>query len=388
MSTDASSTETGGLFSRVPDADFLGASSPKQIGFSMAATWSWGAAVAVCIAVMHTRGIGPALVWTLANMVALAVFGLLYTKVPHVRKWKSLLPMVLLWGFMGFFAVVMNMSTILAVLGGNMDIPSVGFLAPTHALYATIAIGVAIVAFIHKFGLRGSVSTDVYQLGLQFAGAIGILAVGLATGAQPELVWFDGNQSSWMIGAVLGLLTGTTASGMQWQRIETLPDDESKLRAALWGSGIFTLFLLIVFPAGLVYAGGPLQSAMLIVAALAVATSTADSGSALLQYVSQRLTLPVSFGSLVALAGIAAFPFIAEWGLAGIWTFYANVRWRIIIAMLAATLVYAVIHDYIPESVVTAAYRLRFVIEENVLRPESSPSAQTTEVVTPETSDD
>ena len=45
------------LFSRTEDADHLADAPPWRVGVSMAATWSWGAAVAVAIAVMHNKGL-------------------------------------------------------------------------------------------------------------------------------------------------------------------------------------------------------------------------------------------------------------------------------------------------------------------------------------------
>jgi hypothetical protein len=335
----------------------------------MAATWSWGAAVAVAIAVMHTKGIFPALVWISFNCLSIGLFGVYYKYIPNVSKWKKLLPMILMWSFIGYFALVMNLNTILAVFGGNMDIPAEGFMTEQTATYATFGIGLIIAWFIGVRGLRGSVQTDVGQFALQFIGAIGILAVGITQGPATDLVWVAGDQTSWYPTAIMGFVFGATASGMQWQRIETLNGDVKKFKAALWGSGMFTIFLLIVGPAAYFYHGGPIQSFFLVLAALAVATSTADSGSALLQYVSQRVKLPAAAGTVLTLSGVATFSLLADMGLTGIWSFYAGVRWQIILGLLIGTLGYTAIDRTVgvPDVVKQAGKRTYFVIEDKIL---------------------
>lgn len=356
---------TDKLFSRSDDADDLGDDPPWRVGMSMAATWSWGAAVAVCISVLHTLGIKAAIVWTVFNCLSIGLFGLYYRFIPNVPKWKNFLPMLAMWGFIGYFAMVMNLNTMLAVLGGNMDIPAVGFMSEQSALIATAAIGTAIVWFIGVKGLRGSVNTDVAQLALQFIGAIGILAIGVMVHGPADVQWTTSNfEQSWLITAAMGFIFGATASGMQWQRIETLDDKNDKFKASLYGSAIFAVFLLIVFPAGFFYHGGPFQSVFLIVAALAVASSTADSGSALLQYISQRVSLPASGGTLISIAALLTFKPFASMGLTGIWSFYAGVRWKVILVALIGTLLYNIMP--IPDSFGTLARKTYFYLPDRV----------------------
>jgi hypothetical protein len=328
------------LFSRTEDADHLADAPPWRVGVSMAATWSWGAAVAVAIAVMHNKGFVPYLAWAGASMVAIPVFGLAHAYIPGVKRWKNLLPMVGLWAFIGFFAIVLNLSALKAALGGGADIETSVGLSETQALYVTLGVGLLIAWYIHKRGLRGSVTTDAGQLTFQFAGAIGIVIAGLATGARADIQMMVGDQTAWMQTAILGLLAGTTASGMQWQRIEAVEGRDRRVKASLWGGLIYSVFVVIVTFAGLLFDGSFWVSIPFLLAVLAVSTSTSDSGSALLQYIGQRLSLPASAGSLVTLGAVLVFPFIAEWGVTGIWTFYSATRWKIVAGLLVLTGIY------------------------------------------------
>ena len=365
------------LFSRDRDADTLDEEPPWRVGVSMAATWSWGAAVAVAIAVMHTRGLIPYLAWLMASISAIPLFGLAYYYIPSIREWKNLLPMLGLWAFIGFFAIVMNLSALQAALGGGTDVEVNGLFTETQAMYIALGLGILIAVYIHKRGLKGSVLTDVGQMLVQFAGAIGIIVAGIATGARADVPMMVGDQSSWMITAVLGLLAGTTASGMQWQRIEALESDRDKLRAAMWGGVIYAVFQLIVTIAGYFFWDGSfLVSIPFLIAVLAVSTSTSDSGSALLQYVGKRFWLPASVGSLVTLAAVALFPFISEWGVTGIWTFYASARWKIIAGLLALTIIYRVTPPIRDNDLLhAAARRFYIVLPSNITDNTDKPAA-------------
>jgi len=358
------------LLRRRDDADSIGDSPAWRVGISMAATWSWGAAVAVAIAVMYTKGFVPYLAWASANMVAIPVFGAAYTFIPGLKKWKNLLPMVALWGFIGFFAVVLNLTALKSALAGGPDIVETGIISDGQATVVVIGIGLLIAWFIHKRGLRGSVTTDVYQLSLQFVGALGIIVAGLATtGVSSPPPMNVGDQSAWMVTAVLGLLSGTTASGMQWQRIEAVDGRMKKLRSTLWGGAIFTVFLLVVTIAGYFFWDGVgLELIPFTIAVLAVATSTSDSGSALLQYIGQRVSLPASAGSLVTVGAVLSFPFIQQFGVTAIWTFYASTRWKIVAGLLVLTVLYKAVPGLeTNEKLHKLGYRTRFVLPDIVL---------------------
>jgi len=315
---------------------------PLRVGVSMTATWSWGAAVAVAIAVMHTKGFEPYLAWAGANMLALPLFGIGYVYFPRLREWSNLLPMLLLWTFVGFFAVIMNLSALRTALSGGVDIVESSLLTTGEATSVVMAFGLLITGYIYFTGLRGSMRTDVYQFVAQVIGVVGIILVGVTTtGIANPPPMHVGDQSDWMVLAVLGLLTGCFASGMQWQRIEYLDNDRDRLKATMFGGALFAAFLTLVTIAGYFFwTGAGLILIPFGLAVFAVATSTADSGSALLQYLAERAGHDRRVGSVATLIAVLVFPIAADYGLTAIWTFYAGVRYKVILGLLILTTVY------------------------------------------------
>jgi len=104
------------------------------------------------------------------------------------------------------------------------------------------------------------------------------------------------------------------------------------------------------------------------IAVLAVATSTSDSGSALLQYIGQRVSLPASAGSLVTVGAVLSFPFIQQFGVTAIWTFYASTRWKIVAGLLVLTVLYKAVPGLeTNEKLHKLGYRTRFVLPDIVL---------------------
>lgn len=318
------------------NADDVSGFSAKRMGVSMAATWSWGAAIAVGIAIMQTKGMFPFLVWTAGNIMSIPFFGLLYTKVRGVRKWKKWTPFLFLWGFIGVFAIVMNLNALKAALGGGTDIVGYQFVSEPYLTPLVLLVGLLIAWFIHKKGLRGSVLTDVGQFTLQFIGVLGIILMGILTGAEAEINWMLPAAQSWIIPAFLGIITGATASGMQWQRLESAAEDK-KFMSTIWAGLYFGIFMVLVGFAGYVFDGSLAVSIPFLICVLAVATSTTDSGASSLHFVSNELFHKVGLGTIVALIAVIVFPMVSDWGLTKIWGFYAGVRWKVVAFLLVVT---------------------------------------------------
>jgi hypothetical protein len=333
---------------RRSDADEISDFSARRMGVSMAATWSWGAAIAIGIAIMHNMGLLAFTTWTIGNILSIPVFGLLYTKFKFVRNWKNLPPFLFLWIFIGIFAVVLNLSALKAALGGGSDITAHVLVSEPFLTPLIMFIGLFIVWYIHKTGLRGSVLTDVGQFTLQFVGVIGLITMALITGARAEIFWINEAGEAWIFTAFLGIITGATASGMQWQRIAKTPKG-LKLKATLWGGALFGIFMGFVTIAGFLFDGSLAVTIPFFIGVLAVATSTTDSGISTLQFANQKLFKFLSIGTIIGIIAVFCFPLFGGWGLTAIWGFYAGVRWKIILVLLLVTGVYWAFSNWVSD---------------------------------------
>lgn len=317
--------------------------SAWRMGLSMCSTWSWGASIAVGIAIMHSMGFLAFLGWTFGNILAIPFFGFVRTKIPHTEKWVQFTPFILLFAFIHFFAIVMNLSALQGALGGGTDLQTTVALLPSEFILPSVmGVGLLTVGFIHLTKLNGSIFTDVLQYGLQVAGAVGIIVAGFLIDGRPDIVLETAEGFSWLPTAFLGIITGVTASGMQWQRIEALKSKKKQWHASLWGGTFFGGYMVLVTIAGLLFVGGFWQSLFLLAVIIGVATSTTDSGAAGQYFVADKFGIKGIYASLVSLAAVVAYPFVAKLGLVQIWGIYAGVRWRIVTGFILLTLLYAV----------------------------------------------
>lgn len=313
-----------------------------RMGLSMCSTWSWGASIAVGIAIMHSMGFLAFLGWTFGNILAIPFFGFVRTKVPHTGSWSNFTPFLLLFAFIHFFAIVMNLSALQSVLGGGTDITSVAILPQGLILPTVMAVGFSIVYFIHKTKLIGSITTDAGQYALQILGALAIIGLGLFSTGRPEIALQTAEGWSWLPAAFLGIITGVTASGMQWQRIESMDSDRDRWFASLYGGAFFGAYMVLVTMAGLVFTGGLAQTLALLVVIGAVATSTTDSGAAGQYFVAEKFGIKGVYATIVSLSAVVFYPIVADLGLVAIWNIYGGTRWKIVVGFLIATLLYSV----------------------------------------------
>jgi len=280
--------------------------------------------------------------WTFGNILAIPFFGFVRTKVPYTEKWVKFTPFILLFAFIHFFAIVMNLSALQGALGGGTDLETtVALLSSELILPSVMGVGLLTVGFIHFTKLNGSIFTDVLQYILQVFGAVGIIVAGLLIEGRPDIVLETAEGFSWLPTAFLGIITGVTASGMQWQRIESMKSEKKQWLASLWGGTFFGGYMVLVTIAGLLFVGGFWQSLFLLAVIIGVATSTTDSGAAGQYFVAEKFGIKGVYASVVSLAAVIVYPFVAELGLVKIWGIYAGVRWRIVIGFILLTLLYA-----------------------------------------------
>lgn len=310
-----------------------------RVGASCATSWAWGVSIAVGMAIMQTKGLLPFFVWTAGNILALPLFAIVRTYLPASKHWLNFTPLFLLFVFVEYFAITLNLQAIQSALGGGIDISSFVFIREDLITPLVLALGLFIVWYINRWGLKGSILTDVGQYAIQMVGVILLAGAGFLLGERNDLLWIAGDGQSWMVPAFLGIITGALATGHQWHRFSMIKE-ENILRVGLWGGLFFGVYMFFVFLSGLYFNEHIVLGAIFLVIILSVATSTIDSSVAGLQFIAKRFKLSPLYGSLLSVVAIGAWPFVIDSGLTSIWTFMAAVRYPVVLSAIALTLLY------------------------------------------------
>lgn len=302
-------------------------SNSRRIGLSMAASWSWGVSAVVGVSVLHSTGVGAFLVWTVANIAAVPVFGAVAAWLPSLRPLLRARPAVLAMLAIQVFAFWMNMQGVYEVGTGDSALQTSTLLPAAPTTVGIVLLAVGIVGFIHQTGFEGSVATDKGQYVVQLGGCLAIIAAALLFGSgTPSIATTGLDGYRWAVWAGLGLLSGPFLDAQQWQRL-----DAGGTSATLWAGAWFGVYMFAVGGAGAVLSEtAPLLTALLLVVALAVGTSTMDSAAAALQYLADSRR--VAGG--IAITAILAWPLIRSVGVLGIWTIYASARVFVVAGLL------------------------------------------------------
>lgn len=321
-----------------------------RLGTSMAASWAWGASLAVGISVLLTMGFWPFMTWAGFNVLAVPAFGLFYRYYPgfkEILKHKVFAAFML---FVQVFAIWMNMQAIYDISTGGLAGGISGFWAEGTAMTFVMVLAASIALLIHHFGFLGSLISDQ----LQYWGMTAVLAVatvvgGYVTGWTPSEIptaqWGD-IQWAWVVG--IGLIAGPPMDAMQWERIEKT---DAPVKASMLGGLYFGAYLTIVGLCALFLYEGLLIVSFVFLASLLIDTSTLDSSASAKQFLVEG-----QFGGrrihslLFALAVIAAWPLILELGVVMLQTIYSTGRLVVFYGMALpyCALVYFLLPRYAP----------------------------------------
>jgi len=277
---------------------------------------------------MQARGVGPFAVWALFNTITIPAFLLVTRRSPIGERIRSLRPVFVVMVLLQVFVVYVNLQALAEGFGGGVEFGSFAFVSPTLATGLAIAIGFAIVAAIHGYGFSGSYLSDQPQFMLQVAACavvvLGALALGssftrVSTSATGDYLW-----AAW---TGLGLLAAPYLAAQQHQRADHVTSDRAAVVMGLSFGGYLALVALV---GSVLVSTVPLLSLPLVVAVVAVTTSTLDSAVAALQYLlDQRRALAVA-----ALA-VVSWPAMQSLGVVGLFTIYSSGRLVAVAAALA-----------------------------------------------------
>ena len=325
---------------RKEDQDNIKEMSYCRVGVSLCASWSWGVSMIATIAFMYTYGIIPALVWVTGNVLAMPLFGYIKVKIRGFEKWINFIPLILFSLFIAAMAIIMNMQALLIGLGGGHDVASFHFLDSSYSVPAIIFFSLAILIFIFKFGLKGSVLSDLGYYSLQFSSVI-LLAVSSiiisSFTVNPNLQLINEAGIKWVFPlGLLGIITGVFTDPMMWQRFE---QKENQIKLSLWGGFWFGLYMIFVVLTGLFFKPTLFLGILLLIVIFALAFSTIGSAFAAIQYLTKKIGIGKISGLIIAFVAIITWSYLMDLGMAKIWNIYASYRWKVVTSMIVISLI-------------------------------------------------
>jgi len=328
------------FFKRKQQQDDISKFSYFRVGVSLGASWSWGVSMIATMAFMHTMGILPALVWVAGNILAMPLFGYVKTKIKNFSEWINFIPLILFSLFIAAMAVIMNMQALLIGLGGGHDVASFHFLDSSYSIPAIIALSLAILVFIYRYGLRGDVLSDFGYYSIQLLAAISLAVSSMLVSGfsvNPDLTLATELGLNWVFPlGLLGIITGVFTDPMMWQRFE---QKENQIRLGLWGGFWFGIYMLFVVLTGLFFQPTLLLGTLLLIVIFSLAVSTIGSATTATQFMTKKLGIGKTPGLIVVFATILTWPKLMDLGMANIWNIYAGYRWKIVTAMILISFV-------------------------------------------------
>jgi hypothetical protein len=233
--------------------------------------------------------------------------------------------MAVFMGILQIFVLWVNTQAIFEISSGGIDLQTTVLMSPTQATIFAIGTGLFFAFFIHRYGLSGSMSTDILQYIVQ-AGTVALLIVaalvlGLEFGGA-DVPNSSLTQMLFVASFGVGHLFSPLYSAQLWQRMEKV-DGDNRIRAGLWGGFFYSSYQIgVLIVALFAFTESPILTILLLVSVLAITTSTYDSAVAALQWLlnSRRRAL------VLAVVTLVSWPFFKQIGLVSIFSFYAWAR--------------------------------------------------------------
>ncbi len=277
---------------------------PVTLGASVAASWAWGTSLIVGMEIAQQKGLTAWFIWAIANAATLAVFGELVRRGVLGRqvfdrpfiKWAAILIQI--------FCLIIQLNIINKVL---MQLGAGEVLSYAGAT----AVGIIFTLWMYKHGLSTSVATDRWQWIIAMAAIVGIISIGLVSGAghwtYPESTSSD---VLWGVWSACILLAGPIGDVQHWQRAEAA----GKTRAYAIGAALFAGYMALVLAMSY-FKFNDAMNILLLLAVLNITSSTIDSIAVALHEVSNK-----KIGTLIALFICVFWGVFAKFGIIELWS--------------------------------------------------------------------
>lgn len=254
------------------------------------------------------------MIWAVANTLTLALFGYLFkTGIFTDKLYKNKI-------FKSFAIVIQVFCLIINLNILNQII---------NNYWITTAIGLLFILLMYKRGLITSILTDQVQGIIAFITLILIIIVGLFSNV--EINYHTMNSDGgilWALWSACILLTSPFGDIQMWQRAKV--DDNGK--SFYFATGFFGFYMLLIFVMSL-FQFNTAMNALLLIAALAVTTSTIDSIAVAMHEVSNKRV-----GTALAVFLCVFWGVFKEMGIVELWSTIGIYR----VAFCVSVLIFAI----------------------------------------------
>lgn len=224
---------------------------------SVAFSWAWASSLVIGQSIAIERGIIPFLIWAIANTLTLALFGFLFKKGLFTDRIFNNKTFKILAIVIQVFCLIINLNILNQIINNY---------------WITTSIGLFFILLMYKRGLIASILTDQVQGAITFITLFALIAVGLFSGVEvnTHILNSDGGVL-WALWSACILLTSPFGDIQMWQRAQL-----NNGKGFVWASVFFGAYMCLIFIMSL-FQFNSLMNVLLLIAALAVTTSTIDS---------------------------------------------------------------------------------------------------------------
>lgn len=303
---------------------------------SICATWAGIGSLMNGVAMTHTYGIIPSLIWVLGNTFACILFGLVALKIPKVREVFNSKTMKWICGIMCVFQAWLSMNGMQTVFADTV-------LGETGGMVIAYGLAVFFLIILLRFGMIRNVLTDGFGWLVVYALAVGITVAALihslghlntiGLGLEPE------NMRTGIWKAIL-LLPGPFTYPYFFRILdynERNEDGTHKVNTKLaftLGGVFFGVYMAVTFL--LAWAQfTPVLNLIKAVLITIIGTSTLSSS---------MYSIYIAFGKKIGLGVnlglILGWQFLIPLGVMGMWTLMASVRIYFVGAGILAAIIW------------------------------------------------
>lgn len=299
--------------------------SSFKIGVSAAASWAWGTGFIVGMGTMQQKGLIPFLIWGIANIATLAIFGLLFKTGVLNRK---------LFSNKVFKGIALVLQCVIIILNMNVInniLVQVG-VAPAVSYIITCLLGLLLVAMMYKEGLRTSILTDNVQMAITYICGIALVIMGFLHGDKIEIPVYMTGGLGWAIWSATILLTSPIGDMEMWQRAEEDEKNDNG-KAFFIGAGVFSIYVILIAICAN-FAFNRAMNFVLLGMMIAVCTATIDSAIVCFHELGNK-----KLGSVIVAILCIAWGVFKEMGIIQLWGQIGVVRVAICMTILVAGII-------------------------------------------------